>query len=108
MGIDLWVHVYQIPRSLTIIWCMSLERVVKTEAGEVVGLEDLMIFFSGTKKEPPLGFSEKPTLEFTEGNLATSSTCLPNLRIPIDHSTYSSFKHYMTLSLMGQNGFGSV
>ena len=61
MGIDLWVHVYQIPRSLTIILCMSFRT-----CHEVVGLEDLMFFFSGTKKEPPLGFSEKPTLEFTD------------------------------------------
>ncbi len=85
------------------------ERVIRTEAGEVVELEDLLIFFSGARQEPPVGFGQKPTLVFLadESNMATASTCTLILRIPI-HSDYLTFKHYFTLSLKGHNGFGIV
>ena len=80
-----------------------------TEAGEAVKLQHIMVFFSGGgEKEPPLGFSEKPTLCFIEGNLAIASTCSLKMQLPFCHTNYNSFSMFMTLSLMGHDGFGLV
>jgi len=81
---------------------------VITDNGQQVKLSDVIVFFSGAQREPPLGFRDKPTLCFIEGNLATSSTCQLKLRLPFCHEDYKSFSKYMTLSLMGHHGFGVV
>ena len=79
-----------------------------TEDGDSVSLQQIMFFFSGAEREPPLGFTEKPKLEFIEGDLAMASTCSPTPRLPFCHSDYGSFAKFMTLSLMGHDGFGLV
>ena len=81
---------------------------VVTEDGDSVSLQQKMMFFSGAEKEPPLGFAEKPRLEFIEGDFAMTSTCLPTLRIQFCHRDYTSFVKFMTLSLIGHDGFGFV
>ncbi len=81
---------------------------MKTDDGQRVELAHIMVFFSGAQQEPPLGFREKPTLCFIEGNLATASTCSLKLRLPFHHEDYKSFFKYMTLSLKGHNRFGLV
>jgi len=60
-----------------------LECEVTTEAGEVVNLEDMMVFFSGATAEPPLGFMRRPQFDFIEENLANSSTCSLTLHVPL-------------------------
>jgi len=82
-----------------------LECEVTTEAGEVVNLEDLMVFFSGASAKSPLGFVRRPQLDFIEENLANSSTCSLFHCLQLD---FSLFKKYMTLTLKGHNGFGQV
>ena len=79
---------------------------MKTESGEEVVLEDLMIFFSGARKEPPLGLTPKPTVSFIDGNLAKASTCTYRLLLPYSHADFQTFKLYMILSLKGHSGFG--
>lgn len=81
---------------------------MKTEAGEAVTLEDIMVFFSGESNEPPLGFVPKPTITFVEGQFATANVCYLILRIPLENLNYPLFKRYMTLSLKGHGGFGTV
>ena len=79
-----------------------------TEDGDSVSLQLIMTFFSGAEKEPPLGFAEKSRLEFIEGDFAMASTCLPTLRISFCHRDYTSFVMFMTLSLIGHDGFGFI
>ena len=68
-------------------------------------LEDLLVFCTGCNKEPILGFDQRPELCFREGKLATASTCVPSISIPYQHQSYEDFKRYMTLSLIGHEGF---
>ena len=77
-----------------------------TEDGNLVTLENILIFCTGADREPPLGFSPKPTLTFTESELATASTCSLRLRLPFKHSSYEVFKNKVILSLKGNDGLG--
>ena len=80
-----------------------------TVEGEVnCQLEDLVIFFSGADRPPPLGFPTQPDLEFLDQNaiLPTASTCSLVIRLPICHSNYDDFKDAMILALQGNHGFG--
>lgn len=88
--------------------CFLLDGKTVTEEGEVVVLEHLLAFFSGAEVEPPVGFATKPVLLFCEDRLATASTCSLILRLPLAHDNYKDFKTHMTLSLIGNNGFGTV
>ena len=79
-----------------------------TDAGTSVTLAHLMMFFSAANEEPPLGFAVNPAIVFVEGNLAMASTCGKKLKLPYHHPNYSTFKYYMTLSVMGHGGYGQV
>ena len=82
---------------------------IAAENGSVVTLKDLLVFFSGEETEPPLGFNSRPFLGFCDQNpLAEASTCDFGLYIPSNHHDYVTFKDYMTLSLLGHDGFGRV
>ena len=63
------------------------------------------MFFSGTDREPPLGFNPRPKLLFSEEMLASASTCSLRLTLPTNHDSYQSFKESMVLSLLGNDGF---
>lgn len=46
---------------------------------------DVLIFFTGASRIPPLGFPKSPTLNFSEENIyPTASTCALILTIPQD------------------------
>jgi hypothetical protein len=81
---------------------------VTTDAGDGVTLKHHMLFFSTAVEEPPFSFVKKPVLMFVDGNLAAANTCDKILKLPYWHKNYSTFKHYVTLSLMGHGGFGQV
>ena len=69
-------------------------------------LEDVLIFFTGADRVPPLGFPQTPTLHFL-GNDAlypTASTCSLMLRLPTRYSTYDAFKDTMTEGLLCNGG----
>lgn len=84
------------------------DGLIKTDDGNPVTLEDLLIFFSGTDREPPLGFHPDPKLAFSDEDLATASTCDLRICLPIKHTTYEQFKTKMILSLKGHDGFGKT
>ena len=79
---------------------------IQTEAGTLVTLQHVHVFFTGADREPPLGFPMKASLEFLkEGNvLATASTCDLILRVPtVFHNNYINM---MVESLISGPGFG--
>ena len=85
---------------------LSTDHQVKTSDGNVVLPEDCLAFFTGSDREPPLGFPHKATLLFNASVLATASTCDMTLYLPYCHSDYDTFKSFMIESLMGHGGFG--
>ena len=69
---------------------------------------EILSFFTGSDREPPLGFPYIPTLLFDEKNtLATSSTCSLTLTLPV-HKDYNTFKEKLILSFKGHDGFGVI
>ena len=76
------------------------------------GVDDVLVFFSGADRVPPLGFSTKPKVSFLYSQslkLCTSSTCDIRLRLPTSHKEdYQSFKDAMILSFKNNDGFGGV
>lgn len=77
---------------------------------EEISLEDIMIFYSGTDKMPPLGFLHKLTLEFNNDNIyPTASTCTLTLVLPTKYyMDYDSFKNSMYVGLKYHGGFGTI
>ena len=76
---------------------------------EEISLEDIMIFYSGTDKMPPLGFPHKSKLEFDDDNIyPTASTCSLTLVLPTKYyMDYDSFKNSMYIGLKYHGGFGA-
>ena len=77
-----------------------------TDDNRQVALSDILVFFTGVEREPPLGFSPKPKLLCADEMLASASTCSLRLTLPIKHTSYKCFKQYMILALIGNDGFG--
>ena len=74
-------------------------------------LEDILVFFSGTDRIPPMGFEKYPTLTFihdAKAVLPTASTCDIQLRLPTRFHVYDDFKQHMLLGLKGHDGFGGI
>ena len=97
--------------SLYLSVLFPLDGVATTEGGEQVALKEVLAFFTGAAREPPLGFHPKPTLDFAPNEsmgLATAVTCSNKLTLPVCHYLYENFKSYMTLSVKGHGGFGRV
>ena len=72
---------------------------------------DVLVFFTGTDRVPPLGFEKPPTVTFLQRHalFATASTCDIMLRIPIKYGDdVEKFKEAMILSVKGSEGFGAV
>lgn len=73
-------------------------------------VEDVLVFFTGADRIPPLGFNKKLTVMFLlnpQDKFATASTCDLQLRLPTGYgSNLSAFVDAMVLSLKGNDGFG--
>ena len=72
-------------------------------------LEDVLVFFSGSDRIPPMGFDRHPTPHFlheAKEVLPTASTCDIQLRIPTCHTEYDQFREYMVLGMKSNDGFG--
>lgn len=73
-------------------------------------LADVLAFFTGADREPPLGFPLTPKLQFLHGEdiFATASACELLLRLPTRHTSYHEFKESMIMSFCGHGGFGLI
>ena len=71
-------------------------------------LEDILIFFTETDREPPTGFYPQPTMNFSDDDLATASTCGMRLVVPIKHISYDQFREKMIFALKRYDGFGKT
>ena len=70
---------------------------------------DVLTFITGADQEPPLGFVSTPEISFhSNGLLATASTCLLQLRLPITHNCYETFRDSLITSIKGHDGYGVV
>ena len=85
---------------------------LSTEGTTDCSVEDVLIFFTGAAKIPPLGFEKVPSITFQHcptAKFATSSTCDPELRLPTRHGDdVVAFREAMIMSLMDNDGFGGV
>ena len=82
-----------------------------TEGKSGCTLDEVLVFFTGTDRVPPLGFSKPLTVSFLVDEkemFATASTCDLQLRLPTRYSDYNAFADAMVLSLKGNDGFGGV
>ena len=79
---------------------------VGTSAYDSVSLQDVLSFFSGAAKIPPLGFHPLPSLSFRHDAVyPTASTCALRLTLPTCYSDdYESFKYNMTQARMAVLG----
>ena len=98
---------------LMFLHCVTLltacvKRLCHAEEGMNCRLEDVVIFFSGADRPPPLVFTMRPTLEFLNQDaiLPTASTCSLIMRISICYGNYEDFKSTMVFALDGNDGFG--
>jgi len=85
---------------------------VFTEGANPCCLEDVLVFFTGADRVPPLGFAKECSVTFLHGpgeKLATASTCDLQLRLPTCHQEdFASFKEAFIMSLKDNDGFGGV
>ncbi|XP_051774828.1 G2/M phase-specific E3 ubiquitin-protein ligase-like [Erpetoichthys calabaricus] len=70
-------------------------------------LEDIVMFATGLKMIPPLGFEPRPTIKFLHDNspFPTANTCSNTLCLPL-HSSYDSFKFHISFGILNSPGFG--
>jgi hypothetical protein len=70
--------------------------------------QDVLAFFTGAERIPPLGFHNQPTLNFNDNNpFPTASTCGIVLTLPTQyHDNYRLFKEKMVFALKYHGGFG--
>ena len=72
-----------------------------------LSLGEIMVFFSGCDKVPPLGFDFDPSTTFDEGNVyPTASTCALSLVLPTRYQSYDAFKEKVTFGFKNYGGFG--
>uniref|UniRef100_A0A3B3RU18 HECT domain-containing protein n=1 Tax=Paramormyrops kingsleyae TaxID=1676925 RepID=A0A3B3RU18_9TELE len=80
---------------------------IDIEAGPIT-LETVLEFISGASAVPPLGFPHQPQIKFLHEDskiFPEANTCLLVLHLPI-HSSYDTFKKYMTEGILQAPTFG--
>ena len=74
-----------------------------------LSLEDIVVFFSGSNRVPPLGFDYSPTLSFDEDSVfPISSTCALSLVLPSGYNEYEVFKEKAHYGCKNHGGFGKL
>ncbi|XP_051948348.1 G2/M phase-specific E3 ubiquitin-protein ligase-like [Xyrauchen texanus] len=95
--------------------CFWRDWLIDVEEGDFnpLTLEMVLQFASGASSVPPLGFPRQPKIEFLHSFgqdtriFPEANTCLIVLRLPI-HSTYESFRTYMTEGILQSPTFGTM
>ena len=81
-----------------------------TECG--VSISKIMMFVTGVKRVPPMGFPLKPTISFLPDDgmqtFPTASTCSLILRLPLSLVNYEDFKEKMKFAVLNTIGFGQL
>ncbi|KAI7789966.1 putative G2/M phase-specific E3 ubiquitin-protein ligase-like [Triplophysa rosa] len=93
--------------------CFWRDWLIDVEEGDCnpLTLEMVLEFASGASSVPPLGFPHQPQIEFLHEDgqedriFPEANTCLIVLRLPI-HSTYESFRTYITEGILQSPTFG--
>jgi len=76
-----------------------------------LSMEMVLEFTSGASTVPPLGFPQRPQIQFLHENSGykriypEANTCLIILRLPL-HNNYDDFKTYMTNGILQAPTFG--
>ncbi len=73
-----------------------------------VCVADVLSFFTGAEKIPPIGLPSKPELNFCpSGDYPTASTCALHLCLPTTHwNDYTTFEKNMITGFKHHGGFG--
>lgn len=74
-------------------------------------LSTLLSFVTGADHPPPLGFTIKPQIEFTDDTehiLPRASTCYPALYLSLHVTEYETFQKALDESIICSHGFGTV
>ena len=98
-------------KKIVLLFSSCITTYYSAEGSIAAGLEDVLTFFTGADRVPPLGFPKPPQLHFVHDKtctLATASTCDLVLRLPTCHAAYEEFQEKMILSFRGHGGFGVV
>ena len=95
-----------------IIWKKLFRQLQKllffTEEMTVCKLDDVLIFFTGADRIPPLGFDHEAHVCFLHDQndrFCTASTCDLELRLPCcHHENYGAFREAMVMSFYDNEG----
>ena len=72
-------------------------------------LEEILIFFTGAKIIPPLGFPRKARLYHSDVNMyPETSTCGLWISLPTKHADYSIFKSAMIFGIRYDESFSET
>ena len=87
-------------------YSFGLIRFQLTGDGCGCSLEDVLIFFSGADRVPPLGFPQSPSLSFLDVGaiFPTASTCSLQLRLPTQYTDYNEFINALKEALFCNGG----
>ena len=69
-------------------------------------LKEALTFATGASVPPPMGFDNKPLLEFVEGVFPKANTCVPVLYLPLGHHEFNQFKEKMDFGILNSPFFG--
>ncbi|CAL8284900.1 unnamed protein product [Lota lota] len=91
--------------------CFWRDWLIDVEEGECspLTLEMVLEFASGASAVPPLGFPQRPVIQFLHDEdtklFPEANTCVIVLRLPM-HKHYDKFKTYMTQRILQAPSFG--
>ena len=116
-----WVHFVDFLDECEGISCVSTSVAtiifvffLHAEGNTGCDVKDVLVFFTGADRLPPIGFHKVPKITFLHSDINTSkfstaSTCDLQLRLPTCHGEdYEAFKEAMIMSLKDNDGFGGV